>query len=297
MNLIPKVLVATPHSKRHQKVLKQWIKHLNSLTYPNFDVCLVDNTTDKGEYYNKIKDLKVKDKQIISWRHEWNPKKLNHLQMLAHVREEIRQYFLSKDYDFLFFCDDDIFIPKNGIQRLVYYNKDHVGFFVHIYYKPKRKPAVFKSGEVFIGKGLDLYTFSEIAQYRAFVRKFKANKLTYEEKNLVPFIIKDLANPELFKTYAIGIGCCMIKRKVLEQCQFRTHLTFIWGEDNWYFGEANDKKFEFWCVSERVEHRNTDWSHTKESTKNSEFVVMFGNPNANTFDIIDYTKRRKNVPR
>lgn len=291
-NIIPKVLLAAPVSMRHAHLLDEWVQHLNSLTYNHFDVCLVDNTLNTDKYFNKIKTLKVKGKEIITWRHVWNPKELNHLHMLAHVREEIRQYFLKNDYDFLFFLDQDIFIPKNGIQRLLSYNKDHVGFYVHVFYKPNRLPCVLKSGEIIMGKGLQYFSFKEINAYKKFVRAFLDNKLTIQEKGLIPFIIKDLEHPNLFKTYGVGIGCLMIKRKVLEQCAFRTHPTFLWGEDLWYFAEANDKKFEFWCDSNvRATHKNTDWEIIKKSKGSLGFVVMAGPADSTNFDFISRRKK------
>jgi len=102
--------------------------------------------------------------------------------------------------------------------------------------------------------------------------------LTNEEKLLVPYIIKDKWKPDLFPAFGVGIGCLMLSRKVLESTQFRTHPTFIWGEDNWFFQECNDKKFEFWCDSSvRAEHRNTNWIMVTEKCKvNTKMVLAMG---------------------
>jgi len=289
---LPKVLLASPTSTRHSHLLAKWIKHLNSLTYSNFDVLLVDTTLNSRSYFKRLKKSKVHGKHIKVMRHLWDINKINPLQMLAHVREKIRQYFLKEGYDYLFFLDDDIFIPKNGIERLLIYNKDHAGFYVHVFYKPNRVPCILKSGEIIIGKGLEYFKFSEILAYKRFIRRFKANKLTDEEKLLIPFLIKDNRFPQLFKTYAVNLGCLMIRRNVLEQCAFRTHPTFIWGEDLWYYAEANDKKFEFWCDCEvRARHENTNWSIINKSPKQMGFWIVSGPVNAKSGDIIVRRKR------
>jgi cellulose synthase/poly-beta-1,6-N-acetylglucosamine synthase-like glycosyltransferase len=293
VNKLPKVLIAAPTSERHKFCLNDWIGHLNKLTYPAFDVLLVDNTLNSEDYFNELKTQKVKDKEIIVQRHIWDPDKLNPLQMLAHVREEIRQFFLKGDYDYLFCLDDDIFIPKDGIQRLIYYNKDHVGFYTHLFYKPHRVPCILKSGEIIIGRGLDYFTFAEIKAYKRFAELFIKKKLTLDQRRLVPFIIKDKINPFLFKTYAVNLGCLLIKRSVLEKCEFRTHPTFIWGEDLWYYSEANDKKFEFWCDSgTRVEHRNTEWQSVLSQSKKQMggFVIMRGPVDSTNFDLVNFSK-------
>lgn len=273
----PKVLISAPTSSRHKHLLKKWIKHLNSLTYPNFDVLLVDTTLGSDKYFERLKKIKVKGHLISVIRHKWNIKKIHPLQMLAHVREKIRIFFINNEYNYLFFLDDDIFIPKNGIQRLLAYNKDHVGFYTHVFYKPHRVPCVLKSGEMIMGKGLEYYSFAEISRYKRFVQRFQHNKLTHEEKLLIPFLIKDKQFPWLFKAYAVNLGCLMIRRNVLEKCQFRTHPTFIWGEDLWYYAEANDKGFEFWCDSFiRANHENTDWSIIKQSPRQMGFWLVKG---------------------
>ena len=254
---------------------------------------MIDTTLDNGLYFERLKKQKVHKKEIFVQKHEWDIKKTHPLQMLANIREDIRLFFIENNYDYLFFLDDDIFIPKNGIQRLLSYNKDHVGFYVHVFYKPHRVPCILKSGDLIMGKGLEYYSFKEIEAYRSFIKKFKANKLTNEEKSFIPFLIKDKQFPHLFKSYAVNLGCLMIKRNVLEKCQFRTHPTFIWGEDLWYYAEANDKKFEFWCDSDiRAEHRNTEWnSIISKSPKQMGFWIVKGPADATGAEIVVRNKK------
>jgi len=268
-NLMPKVLIAAPTSCRHAHLLDEWLAHLERLTYPNFDLLLVDTTPETDEYFELLKKKKIHKKHFKVLRREWNYKKDHVLQLLAYAREDIRRYFLKNDYDFLFFCDDDIFVPKNAIQKLLSRNKDLVGFYVHIYDKKNRKPCVLKSGELIVsGKGENLFTFSEIDEYKKFVKKFKENKLSTEEKHLIDFLIKDKWKPDLVPVYAVGIGCLMIKKNVLEKVPFRTHPTFILGEDIWFFAECNEKGFTFWLDSSvRCKHKNTNWNMISQKGK------------------------------
>ena len=284
MNLAPKVLIACPHSSRHSKIINEWIKHLDSLTYPNFDICIVDNTLNKN-YFEKLGKIKSKHK-IITWKYNWEPKKEYALQMLANVREEIRKYFVEhKEYSNLFWLDDDIFIPKWGIQKLLSYNKDLVGFYVHVFPKPLRKPCILKSGEIIAGKGLEFFTFSEVNKYKEFAKKFEKKTLTKEEKNLIPFLIKDKWHPNLFQAYGVNIGCLMCSRKVMETIPFRTHPTFLMGEDLWFFGESNEKGFTFWADSyTRPRHENSSWNMINkiDNSFNRKFGIYlaYGSENA-----------------
>ncbi len=286
-SLIPRVLIACPTSDRHKHLLDEWLDSLDSLTYQNIDVCLID-TSEKKSYYNLLKKKKVHGKKLIVLRHEWDNTKLHPVQMLAHAREKIRQYFLKNDYDYIFWLDDDIFVPRNAIQRLLSHNKDHVGFYVHVFYKPKRVPCLLKSGDIIMGKGLNYFSFAEINEYKAFVKKFRTKTLTTKEKHLVPFIIKDIWKPQLFKTYGVNLGCLMIKREVQEKVPFRTHPTFINGEDLWYFAEANEKHLEFWVDTDvRCRHENTEWNTiVSKSNKEMSFFLAQGPADAKKAEVV-----------
>jgi GT2 family glycosyltransferase len=211
---------------------------------------------------------------------------------MAFAREKIREYFLEdKSFDYMMWLDDDIFLPERGIQRLLSYNKEQVGFYVHVYFEPDQVPCILKAGDIILGKGLQYFSFAEIDAYRDFVRRMgEPNGLTEQEKLMIPFIIKDPFHPQLFKPYAVNLGCLLVNRKVVEALPFRTHETFVMGEDLWYFNEANDKKFEFWCdSSHRCLHKNTEWdSIAKKGPKmNGGFQIAMGPNNATAVDIID----------
>lgn len=293
VNRIPRVLIASPTSKRHKHLIVDWLNHLDKLTYSAIDICLVDTTPESDSFFNFIRNKKVKKREIICWRRPWEPKKEYALQMLANVREDIRQYFIQhKEYDYLFWLDDDIFLPKNGVQRLLSAQKDLVGFYVHVYYKPHRRPCIFKSGEIVVGKGLEYFSFAEINAYKEFARKFKKNKLSHSEKLMVPFVIKDIWRPHLFQPYAVNLGCCMCSRKVSEIVPFRTHPTFLMGEDLWWFNECNDKNFKFWCdTSCRPEHKNTTWNDVNKMDlryrRSNGIYIAMGPEKADGFAFVD----------
>ena len=288
--ILPRVLVATPVSQRHGHLLDEWIAHLNALTYP-VEICLVDTTPDTEEYFEILKTKTVQGKPIKVIRHEWDYKKFQAVQWMAFAREKIREYFLAEDFDYLMNLDDDIFLPTNGIQRLISYNKEQVGFYVHVYFEPDQVPCILKAGEIIMGKGLQYFSFAEIDAYKDFVKRMgEPNGITEYEKLLIPFLIKDPFHPQLFKPYAVNLGCLLVQRNVVETVPFRTHETFVMGEDLWYFNEANDKKFDFWCDSSiRCVHKNTEWDSVmkKGPPMNAGFSIMTGPADAQGIDVID----------
>ena len=89
----PKVLIAAPTSVRHDYIIDEYLASLNNLSYPNYDVYLVDTTEEsKGnDFYDYLKNKKgiTVGKRPLK-RGEEHP-----LQMLARVREDIRKKFLN----------------------------------------------------------------------------------------------------------------------------------------------------------------------------------------------------------
>lgn len=290
---LPRVLICAPLSSRHSDVFRDWVGHLNKMSYPAFDVCVIDNTTDNGEFYESIKDLEVKGNKIISFRSPWKPEEEHSLRMLARVRNELREYFLAQDYDYLFWLDTDIFIPTDGIERLLNYNKDNIGFYVHIFPEGmKQVPCLLKSGDIIMGKGLEFLSFDEINRYKQYVTDFRNGTLTEADKNLIPFLIKDIYRPQLLKMYGVNLGCLLVRRNVVEAVPMRSHPTFLMGEDIWYFAEANDKHFEFWCDTDiRAEHRNKPWNEVDAQNKSQfKMSLMYGPTDAKEAVMVDYGK-------
>lgn len=288
----PKIMIACPTSDRHREVCKEWLAHLSKLTYKDFDVLLADNSEGE-DYFNELKEIKVNDKSIILLRHQWDKSTRHHLQMLSDVREKIRQYFVEHtEYTHLFWLDDDIFVPDNMLQRLLSDDKDHVGAIVPVFYEPNRVPCIFKDGDVTFGLGLSYYNWAEVDAYKEFAAKWSKDELSEADKNISCHVIADKRKPWLMKVYATGIGCCMVKRHVAEQVPFRTHDNFIFGEDLWYFNEANDKHFEFWSdVTIDVIHKNTDWSILTDGGKRaplSNLYVAYGPEEINGIDMVEH---------
>lgn len=282
--MVPRILVAAPTSKRHEKVITSWLEHLNKLSYPYFDVLLVDTTEDEDDYFYMLGNQEVKCRPITVIRAPWNRKEHPFaVQMLASARETIRKFFVEREYSHLMWLDDDIFLPTNGLQQLLWYNKEIVGFHVHIFPKKKRRPCVFKSGEIQQGQGADLFTFAELREYKQFVDRWRSGKLKYSERKLIDFVIKDKNRPYLFPCYAVNLGCLLVQRRVMEKTKFRSHPQFIMGEDLWWFAEANDKGYTFWCDSKtRCEHRNTEWGSIMETEPRDNMQLLFASGPVNT---------------
>lgn len=250
-------------------MIKKWVDNVRRIA-PDADIFLIDNTLDEGKFAKKVgraHSVKVEyhkwkpAKKMLDLEH-WKQGYRHHLQMLAECREKYRKYFLKGDYTHLFNVDVDVF-PKLGyLKKLISYDKDQVGPVIHVYPKPsEHKPATFHSSRMLFTPhkkrkiDLDYYKFNELNIYKRNARDWIMGRITNGWKP------DDPRNPYLHKCYATSFGCLLIKRKVLEKVPFRTHPTYIHGEDLWYYKEAYDKGFESWVDCRyRVKHLNCSWN-------------------------------------
>lgn len=258
-----KILVASPISKRHDYCLDNWVKSIREYKGVDCDMLLIDNTLDDGVFYQSIK-VEYPDVKIL--RHEYDNKKHHFLEMLAHVRERIRDYFIEGDYTHLFFIDVDTTVYPEYPKQLIDYDKDRVGPVVAVFYRPIDVPCVLHTGYVTMGFGIDYYSWSEII----------------------------LAKERLIKVHGNALGCTMIKRRVMEDCHFRSHPSFIYGEDLWFNTEMNDKGFECWCDTDyKAFHDNTPWTKVTEENKSNKcikFWVAFGPEDATEAELVKRVK-------
>ena len=135
---LPKVLICSPTSDRHAYVIKKWMKAVDNIDYPKdrYAVCLVDNSVKKGKFGKTLRKWASKGKKVpdavIDF--DWDPEKEHPFQMLARAREAYRLVAWKHKFDYILHLDTDVLIPRNGLRKLLSYDKDQVSLMVHIFY-------------------------------------------------------------------------------------------------------------------------------------------------------------------
>ncbi|MBS3112546.1 hypothetical protein J4418_00470 [Candidatus Woesearchaeota archaeon] len=97
----PAILIACPTYQGMKYCINEFIQRLNQLTYPNYDILIVDNSNTL-DYYNYLKEL-TKSTEILILRDDCNLP--DGMDKLIHSRNFIRDYFLKNNYDYLFTMD------------------------------------------------------------------------------------------------------------------------------------------------------------------------------------------------
>lgn len=171
------------------------------MDYQHFDILLVDTSPD-GSYLSLLKEKgipAIKGKQSEDVRN-----------LLVENRNILREKFLKGKYDFFFSLEQDVIPEPDALKRLLSHNKDIVA---GIYLNTMRLK----------GKNVLLpLAFHEQKKFRG---------------RLVPLKPEEIKSKKLLEIDACGLGCTLIKRKVLENITFQ----HVGGFDDFGFCQAAKK--------------------------------------------------------
>jgi|SRR3989344_1801844 len=233
MENYPKVLIGGPISDHHEYCFDSFIKSLNSLTYPNFDMFFVDNSKDDA-FFNKIKDI------IPAIRIPYHP---DVRVRLSDSRNLARKKVLDEDYDYLFCLDQDVVPPNDTIERMI---------------ESKKK----------IVTGVYFNTFSRIRPDTMVVETRKLPILWVKSlKNpdkAVPVRQEIIDSKKLIKVDMCGTGCILIHRDILKEIKFRYEKDQEGVDDVFFCRDAQKLGLEIWAdtgiiCGHNVEKRPWNW--------------------------------------
>lgn len=112
---IPKILVACPTHKVKEYAFQRWIDNIKNLTYPNYEVLVVDNSPDDS-YVNKWKD---KIPMLYLPDTNQDPQKMG--ERICKSMAVIKDHFLKGNYIYWMNIEADNIPPKDVIETLLKY--------------------------------------------------------------------------------------------------------------------------------------------------------------------------------
>lgn len=198
--IYPKILIGTLFSEVKDYVIRDWFKNVCKITYPNFDICLVDNSKDK-KYHKKIfkyfsKHKKKSNIGKLTILHTPRTHKKSEV-FMAFSANELRKYFLKSNYDWLLNLECDIFPPNDIIERLLSYNFQVIGA---TYFSGEKKRSFPMIMDFFIYGKQD---FGNV--YLPYINGFYEMTDTFEPKPIL----------------GQGLGAVLLHRGIVEKIPFR----------------------------------------------------------------------------
>lgn len=205
----PKILVGCPTSFHKEYALEQYAEAIKSLTYPNFDVLLVDNSKD-NVYFKKIKKLNlpvIKGPYFESARDR-----------IVASRNILREKILKENYDYFFSLEQDVLPPPDILEKLLQHKKELI---TAVYFANNIIPDSQTSELIpLVYKLIDEKTLD--------MRPLNENEL-WEAEGLMEVV-------------SAGLGCVLIHKNILEKIKFRYDKNTF--DDRWFFIDCYDKKIK-----------------------------------------------------
>jgi hypothetical protein len=237
----PKVLLAAPTSIFKDYVFLEWYLHASTLTYPNYDIVICDNSLDTS-YAPKLRRMGVKTLYV-------SPRGKTPRQYIAESQNMLREVFLEGRYDYFFSLEVDIFPPRNIIEKLLSCGKPIVSAPYFYDFGIKSKPLV-----------------------HYFVQKPDGG-ITTHCANLSEAI--DWLDGTVKPIYQSGVGCTLIERSILEKIPFRWESGNNGFSDSFLYYDLTYKlKINNWLdTSILCRHYNSDWFLNPDHVNSKDIVV------------------------
>ncbi len=186
----PKVLVGCPTSSHKEYCIEEYWERLKNLTYPNYDVLLVDNSKD-DVYFEKLKKMNI---PVIKSKYFDFAK-----DRIIFSRNIIRQKVIDGDYDYFLSLEQDVIPPRGLIERLLWRNKDVVsGLVFHLV------PKVDKNGKKYL---LQIPMLGRNVDNTDKISMFRTEQV--------------LSSGSLVEIDYASMGCLLIKNNILDKIKFR----------------------------------------------------------------------------
>lgn len=238
MNNAPSVLICAPTSQAKAYADSTYFSQLKSLSYPNYDVFLCDNSPTR-DYVRKIQQQGFKFSHV----QPHSNKEIG--EVIAQSHEECRRYAIKHNYDAMVFWESDVVSPTpHVVQRLLNHNLDVVGgiypiqqgeescFFIQL--KTEHPPQWDHATPHTLDKGSDLF-----------------------------FI-----DGKVKEVFSIGLGMLLITRRVFTQIPFR----FVKGQnlfsDTYFAIDCYSKGIPIYADTELMcKHNNKQWGEAQALEK------------------------------
>jgi hypothetical protein len=238
----PRVLLIAPTSDKKHYCKDEWLKHIQSLTYTNYDIFICDNSEDP-EYYVK----EFIEKGINCYHLE---PKGHVVEYISHSQQILIEYAKGMKYDYVFMCESDVFPPLNIIEYLLTHERLVVTAPYFINYRDNH-PTVC-------------------------VQEIEPTYISKQSMLLSGESVFNRWDGELHKVFSCGIGCTLIDMQVFNYINFRSakkggeySMNESVFSDTYFYKDLQDNQIPaFMDTSVICEHRWSDWN------KHNDFILQ-----------------------
>tara|TARA_R110000851_G_scaffold15298_8_gene50753 strand:- start:5250 stop:6020 length:771 start_codon:yes stop_codon:yes gene_type:complete len=205
----PKILIGVPTYEGKNYCLSQFLDNIKNFSYPKdrIEIFFADNSKDNTNALMLNKKYNIK----CFWK---DYSDMSMFEKMADSHNQIKRYFLDSEAQYLLHLESDVFPPKDVIEQLLWARKPVVNAMYQVFDASHRQPCIKLTNY--------MHEFS-----RVFVNHKSLDGCYH-------WWLEGKPQP----VFIGGIGCCLMKRKVMQNFGFRhdTTLTENFPPDS-YFAE------------------------------------------------------------
>lgn len=241
---LPKILVGCPTSDYKAYCFDEYIKALKSLTYPNIEFLIADNS-EEPYYAKRFEEAGFPVVRV--------PFEKPAMKRVVAARNVIRQKVVEGDYKYYFSLEQDVIPPPDIIEKLLARKEWLVSGLYFSFYnvdgQRKKCPLFFLENDTMSGTAGTPVKPGNILLGQNITLQFDIDEPTTFE-------------PPFFRVKAAGLGCMLIHRYVMENIPFR-FVSDDTTDDFAFCEDAFRKGFDVYVDSDlRCDHlsRQFDWT-------------------------------------
>jgi len=210
---LPKVLVGAPVYSKKSYITAEWISCIKNLSYPNYDVVVVDNSEEDLTFSSIFQRDGI---QTIR-----SPSYSNPIQRITEARQRLYDYVVKGDYEYLMSIEQDILVPSGIIEALLSHKKPIVGapYAVATHTNEQRRRVDYVMSASKLEKILTEIDEVEINEW---------------------YLSKELANRGLLQVKSCSLGCTLISTEVLKKISARSNPSINRADDSYFFQDCKN---------------------------------------------------------
>ena len=214
---LPKILIAIPTYEGKNYCLDAFLTNILNFSYPKskLDYYIADNskTNANAKYINKTYGLKV------FWK-DYDTTPI--FEKMADSHNQLRRYFLDSDCEYMLHLESDVFPPPDVLEQLLWARKPIVNSLYQVFDGSWRTPCIALNDV-------------KNEHHREFVFHTTLDNFWHW-----------YIDGKIKKTFIAGIGCSLMKRKVLDNFPFRHDANETKPPDTWFAEDLRRSGVQNW---------------------------------------------------
>jgi len=210
----PKILVGAPVYSNKKYVTPYWIESVKNLTYPNYDVLVVDNSKSSTKFEDSFTKNGIH--LIKSEPHE------NPFRRVAEARQKLNDYAVLGGYQHLLSVEQDVIIPPGLLEILLAHNKQIIGapYIVSSHTDENRRHIDYIVSASKLDKVLDRIDGVDVNEW---------------------YLTEEIKDRGLIQVKSCSLGCTLVSTRVLQQIRVRFNPTINRADDSYFFQDCHDQ--------------------------------------------------------